>query len=62
LLVYFFVHLLICHVFHQGTMEMLLSGALCGTIYALFSGQPLTIIGATGPLLIFESIIYQLCQ
>jgi len=46
----------------QGTMEMLLSGAICGTVYALFSGQPLTIIGATGPLLIFESIIYQLCK
>ena len=46
----------------QGTMEMLLSGAICGTVYAFFSGQPLTIIGATGPLLIFESIIYQLCK
>ena len=41
---------------------MLLSGAICGTVYALFSGQPLTIVGATGPLLVFESIIYQLCR
>jgi len=57
MLVYLFVSPL-C----QGTMEMLLSGAICGTVYAIFSGQPLTIIGATGPLLIFESIIYQLCK
>lgn len=47
---------------YMGTMETLLSGAICGTVYALFSGQPLTIIGATGPLLVFESILYRLCQ
>jgi anion exchange protein len=47
---------------YMGTMEMLLSGAVCGTCFALFSGQPLTIIGATGPLLIFESILYHICK
>jgi MFS superfamily sulfate permease-like transporter len=46
----------------QGTMETLMAGAVCGVIYALFSGQPLTIIGATGPLLIFEAIVFHLCQ
>ena len=43
-------------------METILSAAVCGVIYALFSGQPLTIIGATGPLLIFESTLYHICR
>jgi sodium bicarbonate transporter 10 len=42
-------------------MENLASGAICGTIYSLFSGQPLTIIGSTGPVLVFETIIFDLC-
>jgi len=46
----------------QGTIEMLLAGAICGFSYAVFSGQPLTIIGATGPLLVFESIVFQICE
>ena len=46
----------------QGTIEMLLAGAICGFCYAIFSGQPLTIIGATGPLLVFESIVCYLCE
>src|SRR6218665_874549 len=41
---------------------MLLSGAVCGLVYALFSGQPLTIVGATGPLLVFEGIVYDICE
>lgn len=47
---------------YMGTMETLMSGAICGFLYALFAGQPLTIVGATGPLLIFESILYYLCK
>ena len=43
-------------------MEMLLAGAICGLLFALFAGQPLTIVGATGPLLVFESIIYSQCK
>jgi hypothetical protein len=31
-------------------------------LYALFSGQPLVILGGTGPLLIFTIILYQLCR
>lgn len=46
----------------MGTMESILSGAICGILFALFAGQPLTIVGATGPLLIFESILYQFCK
>jgi len=47
---------------YMGTIETLVSGAVCGIIYALFAGQPLTIVGATGPLLVFESILYHLCH
>jgi len=43
-------------------MEMLVAGAICGFLYALFSGQPLTIVGATGPVLVFESIIFRICK
>ena len=48
--------------YSQGAIEMLVAGSLCGLTYAMFSGQPLTIIGATGPLLIFETILYQLAM
>lgn len=47
---------------YMGTMESLLSGALCGIVYHLLAGQPLTIMGATGPLLVFETILYQVCK
>ena len=39
-------------------METMLSGAICGLLYATFAGQPLSIVGATGPLLVFEGLIY----
>jgi hypothetical protein len=42
----------------MAAMENLASGALCGVLYHLFSGQPLTIIGSTGPVLVFETIVY----
>jgi hypothetical protein len=45
-----------------GAMEMIVATALCGTVYALFSGQPLTILGSTGPIIIFMGILYRLTQ
>ncbi|XP_033117132.1 sodium-driven chloride bicarbonate exchanger-like [Anneissia japonica] len=42
--------------------ESLLGAAICGIMYHLFSGQPLTIIGSTGPILIFETIMFNLCE
>uniref|UniRef100_A0A915N5J6 Anion exchange protein n=1 Tax=Meloidogyne javanica TaxID=6303 RepID=A0A915N5J6_MELJA len=49
---------------HQrmAAMENLASGAICGIIYHLFSGQPLTIIGSTGPVLVFETIAFDICN
>ena len=29
--------------------------------YGFFSGQPLTILGSTGPVLVFETIVYDFC-
>lgn len=45
-----------------GVVEMLLSTGICGTLYALFSGQPLTLIGCTGPVMAFMGIFYSVCQ
>lgn len=44
------------------TMESLLTGAICGVLYGLFSGQPLTILGSTGPVLVFETILFDFCK
>ena len=46
----------------MASMESLVSGLIVGVIYGLFSGQPLTILGSTGPVLVFETIIYDFCQ
>lgn len=45
-----------------GAVEMLVATAICGVAYALLSGQPLTILGSTGPVIIFMGILYPLCQ
>ncbi|HNO80048.1 MAG TPA: PTS sugar transporter subunit IIA [Phycisphaerae bacterium] len=44
-----------------GVVEMLTATAICGMTYALFAGQPLNILGGTGPLLVFISVLYRLC-
>lgn len=44
----------------MGTVEMVLGTALSGMVYALTSGQPLTIIGSTGPVLAFIAVLYDL--
>ena len=41
-----------------GAVEMLIATAFCGIVYALFSGQPLTILGSTGPVIIFMGLLY----
>lgn len=43
-------------------IESLVSGFLVGTAYGFFSGQPLTILGSTGPILVFETILFDLCK
>jgi len=45
-----------------GAVEMIVATAVCGVVYALFSGQPLTILGSTGPVIIFMGILYTLTK
>uniref|UniRef100_A0A3Q3B0H5 Anion exchange protein n=1 Tax=Kryptolebias marmoratus TaxID=37003 RepID=A0A3Q3B0H5_KRYMA len=43
---------------YQGVMESFLGTALAGTVFCLFAGQPLIILSSTGPILIFEKLLY----
>lgn len=45
-----------------GAVETLLASAVCGTLWAVFSGQPMAIVGATGPNVIFTGILYGICR
>lgn len=45
-----------------GAVEMLVATAICGIVYALFAGQPLTILGSTGPVIIFLGLLYRQCD
>ncbi|KKY22883.1 putative hco3- transporter family protein [Diplodia seriata] len=44
-----------------GTIEVVFSTGLCGIIFSVFSSQPLTILGVTGPFSILAENIYSLC-
>ena len=43
-------------------MECIAAAAVTGILFALFGGQPLNILGSTGPMLVLETIIYNLCK
>lgn len=45
-----------------GIMEMLVVTALGGILFALLAGQPLTILGGTGPIVIFTGLLYTSCR
>ncbi|KAL3284873.1 hypothetical protein HHI36_019010 [Cryptolaemus montrouzieri] len=44
-----------------GTSETLMCTCIAGVIFALLSGQPLVIVGTTGPLLLFDESLFQFC-
>jgi len=46
---------------HIGAIETVLASVVCGICWSLFAGQPLAIVGATGPNVIFTGILYGLC-
>ena len=46
----------------MGTVETVGATALGGILYSLFAGQPITIIGTTGPLLAFIKVTYEACK
>lgn len=43
-------------------MECILAGCVGGVLFSLFSGQPLNILSATGPMLILERILERMCR
>lgn len=44
-----------------GTVEMIVATAAGGIVFALFSGQPLTLLGGTGPIVVFTGLLYTSC-
>uniref|UniRef100_A0A673HD04 Anion exchange protein n=1 Tax=Sinocyclocheilus rhinocerous TaxID=307959 RepID=A0A673HD04_9TELE len=45
-----------------GVSELIISTATVGVLFSLLAGQPLLIIGFSGPLLVFEEAFYKFCQ
>ncbi|CDO92750.1 unnamed protein product [Kluyveromyces dobzhanskii CBS 2104] len=45
-----------------GVNEVLLSSAIAGLVFGVFSGQPLCIVGVTGPISIFNYTIYEIIK
>ncbi|XP_055985921.1 sodium bicarbonate cotransporter 3 isoform X2 [Sorex fumeus] len=43
-------------------IESLFGASITGIAYSLFAGQPLTILGSTGPVLVFEKILFKFCR
>uniref|UniRef100_A0A3P9IEB2 Anion exchange protein n=1 Tax=Oryzias latipes TaxID=8090 RepID=A0A3P9IEB2_ORYLA len=42
----------------QGVLESFLGTALAGAVFCLLAGQPLTILSSTGPVLVFERLLF----
>ena len=42
-----------------GISETLVGAGVAGVTFALFSGQPLLVLGTTGPLMIFDESLYK---
>ena len=45
-----------------GISETLILSSLSALLFALFSGMPLIITGVTGPLLLYDESLFQICQ
>ncbi|NXA54531.1 S4A4 protein, partial [Nothocercus julius] len=46
----------------QGVLESFLGTAFAGSIFCLFAGQPLTILSSTGPMLVFERLLFSFSE
>lgn len=46
---------------YMGISETLVCTSVAGVIFAILSGQPIIIIGSTGPLLLFDESLYHFC-
>lgn len=45
-----------------GVLEMIMSTCVSGLLFSTFSGQPLSILGATGPFLAYSLVVYDLAD
>ncbi|XP_071443219.1 band 3 anion transport protein isoform X2 [Hetaerina americana] len=45
-----------------GISETLVATSLAGVLFSFLSGQPLVIVGATGPLLLYDESLYSFCS
>jgi mannitol/fructose-specific phosphotransferase system IIA component (Ntr-type) len=45
-----------------GVIEMIISSGVCGIAYSLIGGSPLTILGGTGPVLVFTAVLFDLTE
>ncbi|CAK9084984.1 unnamed protein product [Durusdinium trenchii] len=43
-----------------GVLEMIMSTSISGMLFSTFAGQPLSILGATGPFLAYTLVVYDL--
>nr|XP_008253051.2 anion exchange protein 4 isoform X12 [Oryctolagus cuniculus] len=46
----------------QGVLESLLGTAVAGAAFCLMAGQPLTVLSSTGPVLVFERLLFAFCR
>ncbi|XP_076993310.1 anion exchange protein 4 [Tamandua tetradactyla] len=46
----------------QGVLESFLGTAVAGAAFCLMAGQPLTILSSTGPVLVFERLLFSFCR
>jgi hypothetical protein len=46
----------------MGVSEALFAQGIVGILWGLFAGQPMLIMSATGPLMVFESSLFSLCE
>ena len=46
----------------MASIEAIIAATLVGIVYGFFSGQPLSILAITGPVLIFETIVFDFCK
>ena len=45
-----------------GVLEMILSTSISGVLFSTFAGQPLSILGATGPFLAYTLVVFDLAE
>lgn len=45
-----------------GVNEVLMSSAMAGVVFGLFSGQPLCVVGVTGPIAIFSYTVFEIIE